>query len=175
MTLQPGVVDARDLWVSFKVSRELQRVRASALHPQFQRLCADSYPVRGIRSGNLLYLHNFKPERWPCGDPDLGLKDTDAGPTKSFVEKLGAGQRAWEFCFGKRPQEELFDLSRDADCVQNLAGDASLQAQKTALREKLFATLEAQRDPRVLGKGDVFDNYPTAKKQGPAAKKAKAE
>ena len=33
----------------------------------------------------------------------------------------------------------------------------------TALRAELFAQLKEQNDPRVLGQGDVFDNYPTFK------------
>ena len=41
------------------------------------------YPARAIRRGSLFYVHNFAPDRWPCGDPELGLADTDAGPTSS--------------------------------------------------------------------------------------------
>ena len=116
------------------------------------------YPVRGIREGNFLYLHNFAPDRWPCGNPDMGLKDTDASPTKKLVEDLGESDRFWQFSYGKRPAEELFDLSTDTDCVKNLAEDAAHQARKAALREKLFAELKRQNDPRVLGQGDVFEN-----------------
>jgi hypothetical protein len=29
------------------------------------------------------------------------------------------------------------------------------------MREKLFSRLRQQGDPRMWGKGDVFDNYPT--------------
>ena len=32
-----------------------------------------------------------------------------------------------------------------------------------ALREKLLAELKRQEDPRVLGRGDIFDRYPSAK------------
>jgi arylsulfatase A-like enzyme len=127
------------------------------------------YPVRGIREGELLYLYNFAPERWPCGDPELGLKDTDDSPTKRLIAQLADSDRYWEFSFGKRPAEELFDLSRDPDCVQNLAGDATLRARKESLREKLFAELKRQSDPRVLGRGDVFDNYPAVKQAADAA------
>jgi arylsulfatase A-like enzyme len=121
------------------------------------------YPVRGIREGNFLYLHNFAPDRWPCGNPELGLKDTDAGPTKELIEDRGQGDHYWEYCFGKRPAEELFDLSTDPDCVKNLAQDAAMQTRMIVFREKLFAELRRQNDPRILGRGDVFDQYPTAK------------
>jgi arylsulfatase A-like enzyme len=129
------------------------------------------YPVRGIREGRHLYLHNFAPDRWPCGNVELGLLDTDGGPTKSLIEKSGQSDRYWQFCFGKRPAEELFDLSADPDCVKNLLDDSANRETASKLRDKLFAELKRQNDPRILGKGDVFDNYPTAKR--PAADKAK--
>ena len=117
------------------------------------------YPVRAIREGDLFYIHNFAPERWPCGDPKLGLKDTDGSPTKSLINELGEGDRFWRMSFGKRPQVELFDLAKDPDCIHNLANDEAYQTKATALRGKLFDELKKQGDPRVLGNGDVFDNY----------------
>ena len=80
------------------------------------------YPVRALREGDFLYLHNFDPSRWPCGNPELGLKDTDDGPTKTAVEALGETSRYWQLCFGKRPADELYNLKTDADCANNLAG-----------------------------------------------------
>lgn len=121
------------------------------------------YPTRALREGNLFYIHNFAPDRWPCGNPELDLKDTDAGPTKKLIEEKGRGDRYWEYCYGKRPAEELYDLASDPDCLKNLASDSSYSEKMKALREKLFAQLKQQADPRVLGNGDIFDNYPTAK------------
>lgn len=121
------------------------------------------YPVRAIREGNLFYLHNFTPDRWPCGNPEIGLIDTDASPTKSLINDLGESDRFWQMSFGKRPQVELFDLAKDPDCVNNLAADPAYAPQATALREKLFAELKKQADPRILGQGDVFDRYDSPK------------
>jgi arylsulfatase A-like enzyme len=119
------------------------------------------YPVRALREGDFLFLHNFDPSRWPCGNPELGLADTDAGPTKTAVEAKGEASQSWQLCFGKRPADELYNLTTDADCVKNLADDPAYQPQVAALREKLFARLRQQGDPRMEGKGDVFDNYPS--------------
>lgn len=124
------------------------------------------YPVRGIREGNLLYLVNFTAERWPCGDPELGLLDTDASPTKKWIEELRPGDKYWELCFGKRPEEELFDVASDPDCVVDLATAPMSQERKGALREKMFALLRDQADPRILNRGDVFDRYPSVKAVG---------
>jgi arylsulfatase A-like enzyme len=121
------------------------------------------YPSRAIRVGQLYYIHNFAPDRWPCGNPELDLLDTDKGPTKKLIEDLGQGNRYWELSFGKRPAEELFDLATDPDCLKNLAAEPAWKTQAAALREQLFAELKRQNDPRILGQGDVFDRYPTAK------------
>ncbi|MDZ4852589.1 MAG: sulfatase [Pirellulaceae bacterium] len=117
------------------------------------------YPVRAIREGNLFYVHNFEPDRWPCGNPEIGFKDTDDSPTKQLIEKSGTQDRYWQFAFGKRPAEELYDLVKDPDCVTNLMSDAALKLKAGQMREKLFAELKKQNDPRIAGHGDVFDNY----------------
>ena len=119
------------------------------------------YPARAIRQGSLFYVHNFAPDRWPCGNVELGLLDTDDSPTKSLIEAAGPNDRHWQLCFGKRPADELYDLATDPDCVQNLAEE---RPEKTAvLRDTLFAELRRQADPRILGQGDVFDAYPSPK------------
>lgn len=119
------------------------------------------YPARAIREGNFFYVRNFTPERWPCGDPDRDLRDTDDSPSKTFVVRLGEQDPYWQHAFGKRPAEQLFDLAHDPDCVANLVADPAFAGQAAALREKLMGELRRQQDPRALGQGDVFDQYPT--------------
>jgi len=118
------------------------------------------YSIRAIREGDWFYLHNFTADRWPCGNPELDLKDTDKGPTKKFIEELGDQNRFWQLAFGKRPVEELYDLAIDPDCVNNLAANPAHQSRRTKLHDTLMAELKKQNDPRVLGQGEVFDNYP---------------
>jgi N-sulfoglucosamine sulfohydrolase len=132
------------------------------------------YPARAIRTGNLFYVHNFAPDRWPCGNPELGAKDTDASPSKTLATESGEKDPFWQAAFGKRPAEQLFDLGKDPDCVVNLATNAAYATQLTTLRDKLTVELKKQEDPRILGKGDVFDQYlspRTATAEAPAAKK----
>lgn len=117
------------------------------------------YPVRGIRQGSLLYIHNFEPDRWPCGDPGTGFRDTDASPTKALAESLPETSVYWQFAFGKHPREQLFDVSKDPDCVQDLAKDAAHAQKMAVMRELLMTELKRQDDPRVLGQGALFDNY----------------
>jgi Arylsulfatase A and related enzymes len=123
------------------------------------------YPVRGILSDGFLYLHNFEPSRWPMCDPVTGYLNTDGGPTKTAIleqNRAGINHWIWELNFGRRPAEELYDLNRDPDCLQNLAADSAFSARRDRMREQLFAELRAQDDPRMAGEGEVFDRYPSA-------------
>ncbi len=62
--------------------------------------------------------------------------------------------------FGKRPAEELYDLRKDPDQLNNVAEKPEYARVKSKLAAALIAELKATKDPRVLGKGDLFDNYP---------------
>jgi len=122
----------------------------------------EGYPTRGIITGNMLYLKNFEPKRWPCGNPETGYTDTDAGATKSAIlaeHRNSAGDAPWQFCFGMRPSEELYDLKTDQDCLKNLAEEKAFAEKRTALLALMTKKLEAQADPRILGKGTIFDSY----------------
>ena len=121
------------------------------------------YPSRAIRNDKYLYVRNFKAHRWPVGDPKYGLLNCDQSPSKSYLTSLSMGDpdyRFYEMSFGKRPSEELYDMIADPDCVNNLADDAQMQGIKRKLWGQLEKELLLQRDPRLLGDGNIFDYYP---------------
>ena len=121
------------------------------------------YPVRAILEGKYFYSRNFKPERWPAGNPETGYLNTDGSPTKTEIlnlNRLGEDKSYWKYAFAKRPQEELYDVEMDPQCVENLAYNESFFSIKNGLKDKLMNDLAEQGDPRVLGKGDIFDQYP---------------
>lgn len=123
------------------------------------------YPIRGIVKDNKLFLINFETTRYPAGNPLAGYPNVDASPTKTELLKLRDDpmlSRFWRMSFGFRQAEELFDLSKDADCVTNLAGQTEQIATQQAMKELLLATLKAQGDPRMEGNGKIFDDYPYA-------------
>ncbi|HUG17575.1 MAG TPA: sulfatase [Planctomycetaceae bacterium] len=120
------------------------------------------YPIRGIMTESWLYLRNYEPDRWPAGNPETGYLNTDAGPIKTQILELrrnGTAKTYWEKCFGRRPAEELFDLSRDLDCVNNLAKTSEFRNEKERLSSRMIRELRSQQDPRMFGNGDVFDKY----------------
>ena len=127
------------------------------------------YPIRGIVTHDTLYLKNDEPTRWPAGNPETGYLDTDGSPTKSLILEMGRKDRKdkfWQLNFGLRPGEELYDLSVDADCVHNLAGESVHVERIRSLQERLTTELKAQGDPRMFGQGKVFDEYPVTSGTG---------
>lgn len=121
------------------------------------------YPIRGILNDEFLYLHNFEPSRWPAGNPETGYLDSDGSPTKTHLLEMGRKARSdpfWQWNFGMRPAQELYAIPHDSDCVQNLADKADFQRVRESLKDKLFEELTKQGDPRMSGRGDIFDRYP---------------
>jgi len=120
------------------------------------------YPCRAIRTAEYLYIRNFAPDRWPAGDP-RAFADIDGSPSKSYL--LGNREdpkvkRFFELACAKRPAEELFDLKADPGELTNVAGRAEHAAAQKKLSAELTAYLTDTADPRVVGGGDKFDQYP---------------
>ena len=125
-----------------------------------------AYPSRAIRTDEFLYVHNFKPHRWPGGDPEYGLLNCDGSPTKSYLTGLlptDVEYRFYELSFGRRPAEELYNMADDPDCVTNLAYDPGHAKVKESLWKQLKEELTVQGDPRILGQGEIFDFYPNCR------------
>lgn len=140
------------------------------------------YPMRAIRTGDYLYIVNFKPERWPVATPPLKTPgvdrrrtDLDFGPTRDFFE-AHEGDPAiaefWKLGFDKRPAEELYDLRKDRHQMTNLAANPEYGPAKEELRNQLMELLTQTEDPRVTGP-DAFDQPPylrtEPRKKKPAA------
>jgi N-sulfoglucosamine sulfohydrolase len=131
----------------------------------YTRPDGETYPMRAIRTHDFLYIRNFKPERWPAGNPDFissnktFFGDVDAAPTKSFmVQYREKYPFQYELSFGKRPFEELYQVHKDKYQVNNIAENPLYKSVKDSLASKLISTLEATGDPRVSGE-DPWQHY----------------
>lgn len=120
------------------------------------------YPIRGIIKGDFLYLMNFETDRWPAGNPETGYLNVDGSPTKTQVlqsRRLRDMEYLWDLSFGKRQDQELYNIRVDRECMTNLVNDEDKAALVSELRLQLLSELKKQKDPRVLGNGDIFDSY----------------
>ncbi|WP_139957431.1 sulfatase family protein [Flavicella sediminum] len=127
-----------------------------------------SYPVRAIRTTEFLYVHNIKPERWPAGNPEFDFRNVDGSPTKTFLTSIKPESQEYRFyslSFGKRLEEELYDMKKDPHCMVNLAYHPNYKKTCQTLRTQMEKELTEQGDPRTLGKGAIFDQYPYYGKQ----------
>ncbi len=126
------------------------------------------YPVRGMVKGDYLYIKNYEPSRWPAGNPETGYLNCDGSPTKTAILNLWREQADpayWEMAFGQRPAEELYDIKRDPECLDDLATKSAFREIKEGMREQMLEELKAQGDPRVLGNHAAFESYPFAEKE----------
>ncbi len=164
-----GTIDGSRNHVIIGQERHVPSARAGGL----------PYPKRAIRTKGYLYIRNFHPERWPMGDP-RGLQnvnppdfeavasetyttfaDMDASPTKAWlVTRRHEPQAAqyYQWAFGKRPAEELYDLEKDPDQVVNVAGVGQYAKIQKELTDRLMSTLRDTGDPRL--ENDAFDHPP---------------
>jgi len=135
------------------------------------------YPARGIRTENFLYIRNFRPDRWPAGDPEFGniyFGDVDKSPTKEYIITYRDNPEVTPFFergFMKRPPEELYDLSIDPEQLVNVAGHKEYMAVLKQLRRQLKQWMQDTDDPRLNNKGDLLEEYPyTSSSYKPSAK-----
>lgn len=187
----PSVVTGRSLWPVLRSDKaglvdpaRTWVVTGRERHTQIARPGNVPYPQRALHTNTHLYIINFKPERYPMGDPyrladekdpftpeqlredtRITLTDMDSGPTKAWL----VGKRDdpewksfYELAFGKRPREELYDLVKDPWQMKNLAGDPAHEKIRAELETRLMEELRRTDDPRVVEDGGKFENPPFA-------------
>jgi uncharacterized sulfatase len=101
------------------------------------------------------YLEDYANQR-RC----IVLSGMDNGPAKAwFVTNRNTPEYAkyYEMGFGLRPQEELYDLRKDPDQLNNVAEDNEYAEVKAKLSKQLMQVLENTNDPRLT---DAFDFPP---------------
>ena len=117
------------------------------------------YPIRGIVKNNMLFLHNFETNRWPAGNPETGYLNTDGSPTKTEIltmRRQGTNTEFWRNSFGKRPADELFDVTTDPQCMTNLAESPQVpDPQETAARTVVSGTQGPRRPADVWTRQDL--------------------
>lgn len=166
-----GQVDPARVWVVTGRERHVGSAREGNV----------PYPHRALRTQDFLYIRNFKPDRWPMGDPlsvtnseapsaaaledntRVAFADMDASPTKAWlIAHRNDPQWKWhyDYAFGKRPAEQLFDLRNDPDQVTNVAQDPAYAEAKRELSQRLLKILQEAQDPRVTGDGETFERPP---------------
>lgn len=168
-----GQVDPQRTAVFIGRERHVENARADFM----------PYPQRAIRTHEFLYIINFKPDRWPLGDPyrldgdnpptaeeiteetRVTLPDDDAGPAKAWLVGMRNDPKwkpLFELAYGKRPREELYDLKADPHQVKNVAAEAKYAEVRADLEKRLMDELRRTGDPRLVDDGKFFETPPMA-------------
>jgi N-sulfoglucosamine sulfohydrolase len=128
------------------------------------------YPMRGVRTRQFKYVRNLFPElEYPHA--------SDLWASATWQSILKAGERTYvgRRSVGKylhRTGEELYDITKDPDEVNNLAGSAQYGATLAALRKQVHEYRAATHDPWMVLSRYSGEGIPTAPgKKRPGAKK----
>ena len=130
------------------------------------------YPARSLRTADFLFISNWNPADWETGvvegqNPEYDFSKTpwptepgafsyniDPSPTK---QQLRLNPENLDFhaklAFSQKPPEELYDLKRDPQQLNNVANSREYRRTKDLLRRKLTAELIRNNDPRMRIKG----------------------
>jgi arylsulfatase A-like enzyme len=168
-----GLVDSTRTWV----------VTGRERHVEIARADYSPYPQRAYRTAEHVLIVNFRPERWPLGDP-YGLDgdmpptaeqitattrvthpDEDAGPTKAWlvgVRNSPEWKSHYDWVYGRRPKYELYDLKNDAHETTNVADDPAYGEILADLEQRLMNELKRTGDPRLIEDGKFFETPPLA-------------
>lgn len=186
----PEVMTGRSLWPILRSEKEglVDETRTRVFtgrerHVECARADFSPYPQRAIRTRDHVLIVNFRPDRYPMGDPyrlDGGdepsieelenvtrvtLPDEDAGPTKAWMVRarhLPEWKEHFEWIYGKRPRYELYDLQLDPHETHNRADDPSYADLRERLESELMDELRRTEDPRLIDGGRFYEIPPMA-------------
>jgi arylsulfatase A-like enzyme len=178
--LAPTILEAAGLTPPPMTGRSLMPLLAASRQPNRGQVFVErerhaqvrrgdlSYPARAVRTDRFLYIRNFRPDRWPAGDPEMYFAvgpfgDIDGGPSKDLLlERRGdpAIARFFALATAKRPAEELYDLRADPGQLENVAGTPQYARDKAALKATLEKWMRDTQDPRLSQDDDRWDKYP---------------
>jgi len=186
----PAVMTGRSLWNVLQSDRHglVDPARAWVVagrerHVEIARPDYSPYPQRALRTLDHVLIVNFKPDRWPLGNPYrldgkdepsfdevakttfVTLPDDDAGPTKAWfvgARKSPEWSAQFDKFYGRRPMFELYDLRKDPDEMNNVAEEPAYTAVRKEMTERLFTILRETGDPRMTDEGKYFETPPLA-------------
>jgi uncharacterized sulfatase len=152
LLLYPDAPDRKPLRQSLFYGRE----RATSARPDNL-----GYPVRTIRTEQYQLVWNMKPERYPAGNR---LHESEALAVKNEIlsrrEVDDRTGKMYDKTFGLRPEFELYDMDADPFGLDNLAEDQAYRKEFDELFRMLKRQLVDNKDPRLFGKGDIWESYP---------------
>ncbi len=133
-----------------------------------------SYPQRMMRSGDYLIVWSAKPERHPAGAP-RNIVDGELSPPHSAYFDIDDSMikrellakkddryvgKFFHLAVDKRPEWQFFNVKDDPESLHDLSTDPNHSVLFAGYKKLLTYALTDTGDPRVLGYGHVWEDYP---------------
>jgi len=125
-----------------------------------------SYPMRGVRDYDFLYIRNLMNDRWPAGDPDVHQSVGQWGDVDNSISKflvMGMENKPatntpdyFQLTFAKRPAKELYAVKEDPFQLNNLAEDPAYSETLSELHNKLQQWMDASGDLRATNPQNIY-------------------
>lgn len=114
--------------------------------------------MRLVSDGRFIYIRNFRPDLPYSQRIDYMFR---ARGYQSWAELARQGKLtpATAMFWGEKPSEELYDMARDPDSVQNLAGDPAHRDTLEKLRAALRRRMLELKDNGLLPEGSPLEGY----------------
>jgi len=111
------------------------------------------YPMRSVRTARFRYILNLRPDLAYHTHFDLGKPEDGAEVWQSWVRRAQTDPqaRAKVRRYYQRPEEELYDVTKDPHEILNLAGSPEHRRTLADLRAKVRSWMDAMGD-----KGEIF-------------------
>jgi N-sulfoglucosamine sulfohydrolase len=133
-----------------------------------------TYPQRIMRRGDYLIIWSATPNREPAGqhqeiiNGELGephMAYYEIGPSLIKKELLENRDDPYfkpffHLAVDKQPEWQFYNVVDDPDCLNDLAESSEHAMIFAAYKQQLTETLKATGDPRLLGYGHVWEDYP---------------
>ena len=144
------------LWGESKAHRE----RIFTTHSRDRKM--NVYLSRSIRSTQYKLIYNPHPEFAFTSHIDLLLRETSGDYFKQWTERAQSDTRAADILgrYYGRPQFELFDLQKDPDELDNLAGSPDVAEVQKAMWTELKAWMDKQGDALTVFHEPLMLNAP---------------
>jgi len=130
-------------------------------HMPTARSDLSTYPVRGLITDEWFYLVNYRPERWPQGDPggktSVGYQDTFIAHLQTYKGK--SIEPFFSDLLGKRPAQELYAWGDAPGAANNKAGKKEYLPIQQKLDQTLTSALATAGDPGIKNRDYFYQTF----------------
>ena len=136
-----------------------------------------SYPQRMMRSGDYLIIWSAKPDLYPAGAP-RNIVDGELSPPHSAYFDIDDSMikrellakrddpyigKFFHLAVDKRPEWQFYNVKDDPASLNDLSTDPDHAKLFAEYKKQITDTLTKTGDPRVLGYGHVWEDYPRSR------------